>query len=88
MQIHDLASRLEHLSDAVKTLSQREAELMQRIDSSSVVPAPHRAKSPSPATVEAVEVFFYPDENHIDSTETAVQRVLNTLDDWEQMGLS
>jgi chromosome segregation ATPase len=88
MQIHDLASRLEHLSDAVKTLSQREAELMRRIDAGSEVPAPHSAKSPSRATVEAVEAFFYPDENHIDSTETAVQRVLNTLDDWEQMGLS
>lgn len=88
MQIHDLASRLEHLSDAVKTLSQREAELIRRIDSRSEVPAPHSSKSPSRATVEAVEAFFYPDENHIDSTETAVQRVLNTLDDWEQMGLS
>ena len=88
MQIHDLASRLEHLSDAVKTLSQREAELMRRIDSRSELPVPHIVKSPTPAMVDAVEAVVYPDENPIDSTEAAVQRVLNTLDDWEQLGLS
>jgi len=88
IQIHDLASRLEHLSDAVKTLSQREAELVRRIDSRTEVPAPQILKSQSRAMVEAVEAFVYPDENQVDSADAAVQRVLNTLDDWEQLGLS
>ena len=88
IQIHDLASRLEHLSDAVKTLSQREAELVRRIDSRTEVPPPHSLKSQSRAMIEAVEAFIYPDENQVDSADAAVQRVLNTLDEWEQLGLS
>lgn len=88
VQIHDLASRLEHLSDAVKTLSQREAELMRRIDSGSDLPAPHRVKSPSIPMAEAVDAVVFPAESHSEDTNAVVQRVLNTFDDWEQLGLS
>lgn len=88
MQIHDLASRLEHLSDAVKTLTQREAELTRRIDSKSELPTPHGLKSPGRVTVEAMEAAIYPEDDRCDSTEAAVQRVWDTFDDWEQMGLS